>query len=786
MKKIYVLVMCIMGMNLVQAKPIAPASAKNVAISFYKQHSDKVPQTVTLAYTETSSAGEALYYVFNINSNDGFVIITADDAAHPIIGYSTERQFVIPEQNTSFNYWMDNRKKEIVSIKAANIKATAAITREWQGDFSATNNLSQRTNGLNSVSTASVAPLTQTTWDQPSPYNAKCPGTGSKQGITGCVATTMSQIMKFWAYPAKGIGSSSYTQNPNPNSYPAQSVNYAATTYSWSSMPASVTSSNAAVATLMYQCGVSVDMNYSATESSAYVLSVDVGGAGAPCAQNSYITYFGYDPSKIQGYQRTQGKYTDAAWLNLIETDLSAGRPVEYAGVDPKQGGHTWVCDGFDVNNNLHMNWGWSGSSNGYYSINALTTQNAGFDPSTNHEILVGIQPPPTLDAGITAISKPIGVLCNASFSPVVTLKNFGINTLTTCSINYQLDGGTVQTYSWTGSLTTQMTATVSLPSMTVALGTHTFTCMSASPNKSTDANSANDQSNNVFVYSTVGATLPLVEGFEASSNLPAGWSVGNPNNDLVTWQVVPNVAHTGSNSIGFNNCNGDGAGDMTGHKDWLYTTTYDFSSVSTASLSFDVGYVPAADTSGGKTNLYTDSLAVYYSINCGSTWTKLFQKGGTALATAPQFTVTATVNCNAPTSSQWVTSMVNLSALLGQSSVELGFENISDYGNWIYMDNINITATSSATGIASHSSVDGINVYPNPAHTNLFVSLTENTSSVSVTDVIGQTVVAEQRVNGLQEQVHAIDISNLAAGIYFVRVNSNSGNPKIIRFIKD
>jgi hypothetical protein len=792
-KTIYTLMMFLLGIHLIHAKPVTPVSAKNLAISFYKQNSLKVPSTVTLAHTETSSNGEALYYVFNINENDGFVIITADDAAHPIIGYSTERQFKVPEAYTNFNFWMKNRKQEIIALKAANIVATEDIASEWKGDFSA-NKTSQRTNGTNSVNTATtvvVGPLVQSDWNQSPYYNAYCPGStgngnNSAAAVTGCVATTMAQIMRYWSYPAKGKGSSTYTQSSNTNNYPAQTANYGATTYNWAGMPlnntniTSTASTYSAVATLMYQCGVSVDMTYAPSGSGAFVLAVD--GGGGPSAQTSYTNYFGYNASTIKGYQRTQGSYSDAAWLALIETDLNAHRPVQYAGQDPSEGGHTWVCDGYESNDYVHMNWGWAGDDNGYFSINNLQTTNGTFNPSTNHEILVGIQPPSSVDAGIASVNAPGGTSCALTYTPTVTIENFGVNTLTTSVISYKIDAGTSQSYTWTGSLATGQTANVSLHAFTTTVGTHTITSATSNPNSSTDANTANDQSASTFVVNaTVMGTIPLAEGFEGTTTLPSGWSLYSPAKD-VTWQVVTNVAHTGTNCIGINNCGGDTNTDMTGRTYWFRTASYDFSSATTASMSFDVGYVPAND--GTKT--YTDTLAVYYSVDCGSTWTQVYNKGGIALSTAPVFTISSTVNCTNPTASQWRTDVTDLSAIKGQSNVMFGFKNISDWGNWLYLDNINLTTTSGTTGISSHNSSEGINVYPNPAHTNLFVSLTENTSSVSVTDIIGQTVITEQRVNGNQEQAHAIDISNLADGIYFVRVNSTNSNPTIIRFIKN
>ena len=420
-KNFYLLIIFTLSIQFIQAKPVTPTVAKNLAISFYQQHSTKVPQTVSLFYTETSSTGEALYYVFNVNSNEGFVIITADDATHPVLGYSTERQFKIPAANTTISSWMKKRKQEIIAVKAANIVATEDITREWAGDFSANNNLtkiSQRNNGLNSVATTSVAPMVQTTWDQYPYYNALCPGgvgnngTSNNASVTGCVATAMAQVMKFWNYPAKGRDSSSYcdcTSGGYTDNYGTLSANYGATTYSWSAMPLNVSSPDSAVAILMYHCGVSVDMDYDPNGSGADALSIETGGQ--PCSQIALVKYFKYDSATIQGYQKTEGGYSDTAWVSLIKIDLNAGRPVIYEGNDSIEGGHCWVCDGYDVNNNLHMNWGWSGDDDGYFPVTNLTTNDGGaFNPDQEQEVLVGIQPPPSA-LGIATVNKnPEGV----------------------------------------------------------------------------------------------------------------------------------------------------------------------------------------------------------------------------------------------------------------------------------------------------------------------------------------------------------------------------------------
>ena len=279
------------------------------------------------------------------------------------------------------------------------------------------------------------------------------------------------------------------------------------------------------------------------------------------------------------------------------------------------------------------------------------------------------------------------------------------------------------------------------------------------------------------FVSGTTGTALPLMQGFESSSSLPSGWGIKNPDNDAA-WQVVTTVAHTGTNCIGFDNFDGDGNTDMTGRKDWFYTATYDFSSTTSAAMSFDVAY--ATMTYSGV--IYGDTLTVLYSTDCGTTWTQAYKKAGATLATAP--TTTNSSTGWVPSSTQWRTDNISLATLSGQSSVMFAFENSSDWGEWIYLDNINIT-TSSATGISSHATNGVINVYPNPAHDNLFINVSENTNALSVINIMGQTVLPEQRIVATQ-QVHTIDIANLADGIYFMKVTSTDNQPKIIRFIKN
>ena len=180
-----------------------------------------------------------------------------------------------------------------------------------------------------------VSPLLTTTWDQGCYYNALCPSDPS--GIytcghvyTGCVATAMSQIMKYHNFPPQGVGSHSYEDPP----YGLQNADFGNTNYNWSSMPNNVTNSNTPVATLMYHAGVSVNMQYSTSGSGAYNENVPY----------ALMNYFNYNPEIVIQYKSNFSHLED--FKNLIRTDLNQQLPVYYSGSNPSEG-HAFVCDGY-------------------------------------------------------------------------------------------------------------------------------------------------------------------------------------------------------------------------------------------------------------------------------------------------------------------------------------------------------------------------------------------------------------------------------------------------------
>lgn len=375
------------------SKPVSENSARLVGSNFLSSKTNasavnKTGATVTLAYQAMSSGATApntssqtLYYVYNIGK--GFVIVSGDDAANPVLAYSNEGNFNPTKISASVSYWLSGYQKQIQYIIDNNIPPTSAITAKWDALI----NNSQQPSAL---ATTSVSPMMATTWNQSPYYNYACPYDNVKDSftVTGCVATAMAQIMKYWNSPATGNGFYSY----NDPHYGTQSANFSSTTYAWDSMPNSLSASNNAIATLMYHCGVSVNMTYGVEESSSYVISV--ASPITNCAEYALKTYFGYSNS-LKGLLRSN--YSDTAWINMLENELSAGRPVIYAGFGT-EGGHCFDFDGFDGNNNFHVNWGWGGLDNGYFSIDALNpsvlgTGGGGGGFNSGQEAIIGIEP---------------------------------------------------------------------------------------------------------------------------------------------------------------------------------------------------------------------------------------------------------------------------------------------------------------------------------------------------------------------------------------------------------
>ena len=382
MKKLFTFFAAFMIAVMAFSKPVTIESARLVADNYYRHYASSNDLSVVDAFSKSFN-NITTFYVFNYNAG-GFVVVAADDAVIPVLAQSNTGRFDTEISNPSVQYWIDGYNKQITDIVAGNFNNSLTL-QEWNkirdNDFPRSIN--------------DVGPLVTTTWDQGCYYNTQCPvDAGSGYGAcshvwTGCVATTMAQLAKYNSFPAHGYLSHSYVHP----TYGQQTANFGTTTYNWSAMPNNVTSANASVATIMYQAGVSVDMQYGPTGSGAH--SEDVAFA--------LVKYFNYDPATISFEQKSN--YTATEWSNLLKADLDASRPMYYSG-DDAASGHAWVCDGYrNSDGKFHMNWGWSGSSNGFYAIGSLNA--GGYQPNLNNAIVRGIKPGnANLVARITNISN--------------------------------------------------------------------------------------------------------------------------------------------------------------------------------------------------------------------------------------------------------------------------------------------------------------------------------------------------------------------------------------------
>ncbi len=340
MKKFFLLTLVALMSTMVWAAPRSMQQARSMAPGL--RH----------VRTALTTNGQPAFYIFNRDNDEGFVIISADDRAHTVLAYSDKGHWDENDLPENLRVWLEGYAEQIGS----------------QDAFYAP-----------SMETASYTPvgqLCQTTWGQNDPYNRLCPMWQSSRTVTGCVATAASQIMKKHNYPEHGIGSHSYKwANANGDSI-VLSADFENTTYDWSNMLNSYTSSATdvqkdAVATLIYHCGVANEMRYGKSASTG----------DSPDMLGQMIDYFDYDKG-IRTYRK--GYAPDSVIMENIYNNLRMGQPVYISAKTIDSIGHAFVCDGIDADGLLHINWGWNGKADGYYQLSAFAPKEQGTGGSSS------------------------------------------------------------------------------------------------------------------------------------------------------------------------------------------------------------------------------------------------------------------------------------------------------------------------------------------------------------------------------------------------------------------
>lgn len=376
------------------AAPVDTSRAERVARHFWNSQRDKDVAALTVPMRCRPTRWDA-FYIFESDEAEGFVIVAADDAVQPVLGYSFRNAVMAETVNRELAWWLDGYQQQIDICRTVAGKPTVAVSDDWQ---------QWESDSLPAPASKAVSQLLTTQWDQGYPYNSLCPVASDNSGraVTGCVATAMAQVMRFWSHPLRGTGSHSYTPvyYNGTSLFGTQHADFGATVYDWEHMPDQMASSSTsverrAVATLMYHCGVAVDMQYGTSSqggSGAYLHNMPY--LSISHTLNGMVNFFGYS-SNATAVQRK--KYEDDEWQNLVRIELRAHRPVIYAGGD-SEGGHCFVCDGFGGLGYFHFNWGWGGMGDGNFTLNNLVPGSGGvgggnYSFNDEQEIIVGMQP---------------------------------------------------------------------------------------------------------------------------------------------------------------------------------------------------------------------------------------------------------------------------------------------------------------------------------------------------------------------------------------------------------
>lgn len=354
-----------------------------------------------LVYTLNTNQGQPAVYIFNKGEDAGFVVVSADDAAEALLGYSDHGHINPSDIPAPMKWWLREYARQIdyvSSIGAAEALTRGSDTRAAFGD--------------------AISPMIMTKWDQGTPYNLQCPEINGVRCVTGCVATAMAQVMRFHKYPVVGIGEVSVTvegiQEP-------LTLDLSARNFDWEHMLDSYVEGKYdekeanAVAYLMKASGYSVDMNYTTNESGA--ISFNIGKA--------LIENFGYNPHLT--YEE-RDYYNETSWGKMVYAELAARRPVIYGG-QSEGGGHQFVCDGYDGQGYFHINWGWGGMSDGYFLLQSLNPADLGIGGGTgggfsyDQSIIKGVQPGelPENESGL--ISQSSNITGNTSSTARITLR---------------------------------------------------------------------------------------------------------------------------------------------------------------------------------------------------------------------------------------------------------------------------------------------------------------------------------------------------------------------------
>lgn len=365
MKKIILTAIAALAASSAFAAPVSLDRAKTTAAAFMQSTEGR---TVTVKNLVT---GNDSYYIFNLNPG-GWIIVSADDTSSPVIGYNTTGSLDWHSIPVNMRGMLNNYSAGIKEIKALpNIKQHV----KWQ-QLATMKRVASRADDA-----AKINDLITVHWNQGTPFNKYCPGSGTNKAVVGCVAVAMSQAMSVQKWPIQPQGSVTY----GAQNYGQLSVNYdAEKPYDWDAI---LKGSNQMdeVARFLYHAGVSVRMMYGADGSGAYTYQVP----------DALVANFAYDTKSVKYYDHDGfvKNNSQTAWEDMILNELNAGRAVIYCGNDGSYG-HCFNVDGYNGSRMFHLNWGWGGIGDGYFLLTNLQDANMGISYTKGHGVVIGVGSP--------------------------------------------------------------------------------------------------------------------------------------------------------------------------------------------------------------------------------------------------------------------------------------------------------------------------------------------------------------------------------------------------------
>lgn len=346
------------GCALCAASPRSQAEMKAIA-SAQLEHS-RFANATALASLHEVYADANLAVIATQTADGGFAVVSRDDL-HPALLAVADGSFN-PDANPALRWWLRETSAALEAAQRAG-EPLRFPTRNPK------------------LYPDHVDPLVTSVWGQAEPFNLLCPPDpwyDDLHVMTGCVATSLSQVMNYYKYPASGTGSASAVQEDGT----VLTRDFDTNPFDWANIIDDYNgeyteAQGAAVANLLYCVGIGVGMDYGS----------DASSASADNAAAALKKHFGY-PS---AYVLKRNAMKDSRWMDIIYNELLDGAPVIYNGVDVAMGGHSFIVDGYRADGMVHVNWGWNGNSDGWFAISGL--QLDGFTYDSYHSVIIGLRP---------------------------------------------------------------------------------------------------------------------------------------------------------------------------------------------------------------------------------------------------------------------------------------------------------------------------------------------------------------------------------------------------------